>query len=29
MRRFKREHPVTLVREFYNAINRSENTVKT
>lgn len=26
MRRFKREHPVTLVREFYNAINRSENT---
>lgn len=28
MRRFKREHPVTLVREFYNAINRSENTTE-
>ena len=26
IRRFKREHPVTIVREFYNAINRSENT---
>ena len=28
MRRFKREHPVTLVREFNNAINRSENTTE-